>query len=212
MFWFKVSRDIFNLDEDVIFGIVYMPPENTRYSSNAVFAEIEADYLVFSSNYIYIHVSLLGDFNGRTSNDDDFILIYKNRHGDNFADFINDDLVTLDELGIPRNRNNLDKVKNGYENKLLEFCKGNSLFLLNGRVGENRHEGGLACKNLSTVDYCLCSVKLLKCVNNFRILDFSSLYSDIHSPLHITFLKKKFIENADYITDQNVVIEKEKKK
>jgi hypothetical protein len=27
--WFKVSRDIFNLDEDVIFGIVYMPPENT---------------------------------------------------------------------------------------------------------------------------------------------------------------------------------------
>jgi hypothetical protein len=111
-----------------------MPPENTRYSSNAAFAEIEAEYLVFSSNYIYIHVSLLGDFNGQTSNDDDFILIYKNRHGDNFADFINDDLVTLDELRIPKNRNNLDKVKNGYENKLLEFCKGNCLFLLNGRV------------------------------------------------------------------------------
>ena len=132
--WFKVSRDIFNLDEDVIFRIVYMPPENTRYSSNAAFAEIEAEYLVFSSNYIYIHVSLLGDFNGQTSNDDDFILIYKNRHGDNCADFINDDLVTLDELRIPKNKNNLDKVKNGYENKLLEFCKGNCLFLLNGRV------------------------------------------------------------------------------
>jgi hypothetical protein len=54
-------------------------------------------------------------------------------------------------------------------------------------------------------------VKLLKCVNNFRILEFSSLYSDIHSPLHITFSKKKFNENADYITDQKVVIEKEKK-
>ena len=57
----------------------------------------------------------------------------------------------------------------------------------------------------------LCSVKLLKCVNNFRILEFSSLYSDVHSPLHITFSKKKFIENTDYITDQNVVIEKEKR-
>jgi hypothetical protein len=54
-------------------------------------------------------------------------------------------------------------------------------------------------------------VKRLKCVNNFRILGFSSLYSDVHSPLHITFSKKKFIENADYITDQKVVIEKEKK-
>ena len=38
----------------------------------------------------------------------DFIHIDKNRHGDNFADFINDDLVTLDGLGIPRKRNNLD--------------------------------------------------------------------------------------------------------
>ena len=45
---------------------------------------------------------------------------------DNFVDFINDDLVTLDELGIPRKRNNLDKIKNGYGNKLLEFCKGNN--------------------------------------------------------------------------------------
>jgi len=27
VFWFKVSRDISNLDQDVIFGIVYVPPE-----------------------------------------------------------------------------------------------------------------------------------------------------------------------------------------
>jgi hypothetical protein len=105
----KVSQDVFNLDEDVILGIVYVPPKHIRYSSSAAFAE----YLVFSSNYNYI--SLLADFNGRTSNDDDFILINKTRHGDNCADFINDDLVTLDELGIPRKRNNLDKVRNGYE-------------------------------------------------------------------------------------------------
>jgi hypothetical protein len=206
--WFKASRDVFNYDEDVIFGIVYVPPENTRYSSNAAFAKMEAEYLVFSSNY---NISLLGNFNGQISNDDDFILIDTNRHGDNFVDFINNDLVTLDELGIPRKRNNLDKVTIGYGNKLLGFCKGNSLFLLNGRVGEDQREDRLTCKKLSTVDYFLCSVKLLKCANNFRILEFSSLYSDVHSPLHITFSKKKFIENTDYITDQNVVIEKDKR-
>ena len=54
-------------------------------------------------------------------------------------------------------------------------------------------------------------MKLLKCANNFRILEFSSLYSDVHSQLHITFSKKKLIENTDYITDQNVVIEKDKR-
>jgi hypothetical protein len=78
--------------------------------------------------------------------------------------------VPLDELGIPRKRNNLDKVRNGYGNKLLKSCKGNSLFLLNGTGGVDQREGRLTSKKLSTVDYCLCSVKLLKCVNNFRIL------------------------------------------
>ena len=53
-FWLKVSGDIFNLDEDVIFGIVYVPPENTRYTSSTAFTEIEAEYLVLSRNYNYL--------------------------------------------------------------------------------------------------------------------------------------------------------------
>ena len=121
----------------------------------------------------------MGDFNGRTSNDDDFIHLDKNRHGDDFIDFINDGLVTLDELEIPRKRKSMDKLKNGYRNKLLELCRGNSLFLLNGRVGEEQHEGRLTCKNSSTVDYCLCTVYLLKYINNFKIRDFSSLYPGV---------------------------------
>jgi hypothetical protein len=51
------------------------------------------------------------------------------------------------------------------------------LFLLNGRVGEDQHEGRLTCKNSSTVDYCLCTVYLLKYINNLKILHFSSIYS-----------------------------------
>jgi hypothetical protein len=101
----------------------------------------------------------------------------KNRHGDDFIDFINDDLVALDKLEIPRQRNSMDTVKNCYGNKLLELCRGNSLFLLNGRVGEDQHEGRLTCKNSSTVDYCLCTVYLLKYINNLKILHFSSIYS-----------------------------------
>ena len=89
--------------------------------------------------------------------------------------------MPLDELGIPRKRNNLDKVRNGYGNKLLKSCKGNSLFLLNGTGGVDQREGRLTSKKLSTVDYCLCSVKRFKWVNNFRILEFSSLNSDVRS-------------------------------
>jgi hypothetical protein len=66
----------------------------------------------------------------------------KNRRGDDFIDFINDGLVALDELEIPRQRKSMDKVKNWYGNKLLElytisFCfitisiQGNAIFFFN---------------------------------------------------------------------------------
>lgn len=101
------------------------------------FTEIEAKYLVCQETTTI--TSLLWDFNGRTSNDYDFIHLDKNRHGDDFIDLINDDIVTLDELEIPRKGKRMDNVKNGYGNKLFQLCRGNSLFLLDGRVGEDQH-------------------------------------------------------------------------
>lgn len=98
----------------------------------------------------------------------------------------------------------MDKVKNGYGNKLLELCRGNSLFWLNGRVGEDQHEGRLTCKNSSIVDYCLCTVYLLKCINHFKILDFSSLYSDVHSPIPIKFLKRELENDFNHIAGQTL--------
>jgi hypothetical protein len=50
VFWFKVSSDLVNLDQDIIFGIVYIPPENTVYSSQDAFREIENEYNNFSIN------------------------------------------------------------------------------------------------------------------------------------------------------------------
>ena len=69
----------------------------------------------------------------------------------------------FDELGIPWKRNNLDKIKNGYWNKLPEFCKENSIFLYNGRVGEDQHEGRLTFK-YSWLLFTVYTVSLLKCV------------------------------------------------
>jgi hypothetical protein len=54
VFWLKVSSDLVNLDQDIIFGIVYIPPENTVYSSQDAFIEIKNEYNNFSINYKYI--------------------------------------------------------------------------------------------------------------------------------------------------------------
>jgi hypothetical protein len=38
VFWFKISKELLGLDEDVIFGIVYIPPKYTVYSSIDAFS------------------------------------------------------------------------------------------------------------------------------------------------------------------------------
>ena len=69
--WFKIDKHIF--EHDILFEIVYIPPESSVYCTGDPFAEIEQEYLRFG--YSYEHVCLLGDFNSRTSNCDDFVII-----------------------------------------------------------------------------------------------------------------------------------------
>jgi hypothetical protein len=47
--------------------------------------------------------------------------------------------------------------KNKFDNLLLNFCKGNSMFTVNGRVGNNTNIGRFTCRNASVVDYCITS-------------------------------------------------------
>ena len=58
--WFKVSSKLFNLNDDLIFGIVYIPPEGSSYLSTDAFDQVENEYRVLSQNYKYI--CLLVDF------------------------------------------------------------------------------------------------------------------------------------------------------
>ena len=71
-FWFKIWKELPGLDEDVIVGIVYIPPEYTVYSSIDAFSEIENEYLTLQRNYKYIVLN--GYFNGRTANEPYFYI------------------------------------------------------------------------------------------------------------------------------------------
>jgi hypothetical protein len=51
VFWFRISRELLGLDEDVVCGIVYIPPEYTVYSSVDAFSELENEYLALQRNY-----------------------------------------------------------------------------------------------------------------------------------------------------------------
>jgi hypothetical protein len=43
-------------------------------------------------------------------------------------------------------------MKNGYGKKLLDFCKGNNLFIVNGRIGDDRNKGKAFSKAEHDID------------------------------------------------------------
>ncbi|VDI59724.1 Hypothetical predicted protein [Mytilus galloprovincialis] len=55
---------------------------------------------------------------------------------------------------------------------------------MNGRIG-NDEVGKPTSKNTSVVDYAISTADVLYLVENFDVLPFSSLYSDIHCPLEL---------------------------
>ncbi|CAG2186247.1 unnamed protein product [Mytilus edulis] len=91
---------------------------------------------------------------------------------------------TQDKLGIQRKRHSTDLNVNTYGRKLIQFCKNNNMYIMNGRIG-NDEVGKPTSKNTSVVDYAISTADVLYLVENFDVLPFSSLYSDIHCPLEL---------------------------
>ena len=54
VFWFKISGNYLKLDEDLLVGNIYIPPENSIYTVQEVFNELEQEYLNLCSTYKYI--------------------------------------------------------------------------------------------------------------------------------------------------------------
>ena len=133
----------------------------TKYSSEDAFSELQQEYLSFSNKSKYI--CLLGDFNARTATHTNCVDLIKNRHVDDYiTDFVDNFTNVLNDLKMPLNRISMDKFKNKLGILLLIFCKGNSMFIVNGRVGNDKNIGRFTCRNASVVDYCITSPELLK--------------------------------------------------
>ena len=204
--WFNVKNLFFHVL--VLFGAVYIPPENSSYSSINMFDDLEEDIINFSANNIY-KLCLLGDFNAHTSNYQDFICV--NEH---ICDTFNLDDVTkqmlnkslLEDIGIITLRYSEDKCKvNNYGKRLLSLCKSLDIHFANGRLGKDNKVGSVTCKNTSVVDYCLLSQELFTHVINFEVLPFDPLLSDVHSALGVEFIIKPLRMTANIIAVTNLI-------
>ena len=133
------------------------------------------------------NVIVIGDFNARTSDKDDFIT----------NDVIQNDILrevseilTYETDTVLPTRVNPDKTVNEYGRKLLSLCKSSGLRILNGRHnhGLDRAYSFIGARGLSVVDYCISTPNVFHLIEKFIISNFTT-FSD-HAPLHLQFKTK----------------------
>ena len=197
--WFSISKQLLLTDEDLICGVVYVPPIGSKYAQPDPYLEIqnEFDQICLNSK----HVLLFGDFNARTSRLADY------SEGDKFIfEMLGDESLHMEREETFRNfekcnisleRNSADTKTNAYGYQLINFCKNNNVFILNGRL---EHSGPkLTCKNSSTVDYFVSTSFNFDIFSSITTHEFDSLLSDAHCPVSLTLTPIKTQINGEPI-------------
>ena len=100
-------------------------------------------------------------------------------------------------------RTTRDSIFNNEGKILLEICKSNNLFILNGRCGKDKEMGAFTFKNTSTIDYSIFSTESLKFVADFDIKELVALYSDGHSLLNTTLKFRNLVIEKPLQTKRN---------
>ena len=78
--WVNISNVAFDLQNDIILGCVYVPPEGSKYSNSESFDEIEKELIALSKDS-NIYSAIVGDFNAKTGTLNDFIIPDETRGG-----------------------------------------------------------------------------------------------------------------------------------
>ena len=167
------------LEHYTLFFSVYFEPESSRYFNKNAYDEFQS--ITCSLNFNSF--CLLGDFNSRTGELSDIL------GTTTFSDNSFEDILHFD---IPE-RKSKDKITNNMGHELLSFCKVNQFVICNGRIGQDASLGELTCKNASVVDYVIISQNLLSNIYDFKIDGFDELFSDVHCPVVVKFLKKEIV-------------------
>lgn len=198
--WVKIDSSIFGTDKNVLLGNIYIPPENTKYSCLDAFNEIESEMFQLSEHSDLI--GLLGDINAKTGKlldyvetDKSLLTIFDLQDDVDLINYMYD-YENIVKAGASLSRNsNCTGRPNTYGHMLLDFCRKNNIYIVNGRVGKDKLIGECTCQDVSMIDYFLSSSKLFFHILDFEIKNFTPTLSDVHSQLHIS-LKIPKKENA----------------
>ena len=173
MLWLKLNKNYFRSPKDIYVGVTYLSPANSSYVQRQdidLFGLVENEVVKYAA---LGDIMLMGDFNARTGNGNDYI---ENDRSDMFIPL--PDMYIQDAPMAPRHCH--DSVMNGYGRKLLELCRCTGLRLLNGRkLGDTL--GRFTCHEYggnSTIDYILSNLNLYDKVQYFKVNEWHGHLSD----------------------------------
>ena len=185
LYWFKISNKLTNFGSETLCGVIYVPPENTRYAAVDPFTDIQSELESLRSDYNQI--LLLGDLNTRTGKLKDYIEPYhfllQELGLDALENSFDTELECFEKANVSIERKVTDTNTNNFGYKLVDFCKSNSLYLLNGRIGRDRITGKNTCRGASCVDYFISNSELFQYARDLFIDDYCQLFSDVHNPV-----------------------------
>ena len=179
MAWYRIDKTITGLTKHLLLGVVYIPPEGSKYTNVSAFEECEFELLELLSCNDAL-VCMCGDFNARTGNLCD--LVENNVFNDFGSDSVTGGLSTIMKNHYERKNN--DKHCNKYGPLLTDLCKTANVLIVNGRM-PHYSSGNPTFKNISTIDYFLCCPMLFQHINNFIVHDGNPSFSDGHSVLEM---------------------------
>lgn len=99
---------------------------------------------------------------------------------DNTSSFF-DKTDILENLNVPLQRISKDTKTNNTGYWLIDTCKRNNLFIVNGRFGKDKGIGAMTFRDKSVIDYTLCTAEVFQVLNDFEIVELDSLFSDGHA-------------------------------
>jgi hypothetical protein len=188
--WLKIRKSLFrNLDQDFVIGTIYIPPEQSKFFNEDEIFDLQNE--IFTKCTEFTNILTIGDFNGYTANNpdyadcDEFLL----KQLDYDYEIIQSMNVTeiLSKYDLPVERFSKDKKQNRVGNVILDICKNNNMFIVNGRVDPDRSESGeFTFKQTSVIDYAIVTLPILRMCSYFHVEDVDDLFSDGHSVLSLT--------------------------
>ena len=166
-----LKKDFFNLQEDTLVWFTYASPASSPYTKGRdnVLTKLETLMAAHGNHQI-----IMGDLNGRTATDADYIYEGYDSHSP-----VQD--IGHYALDSPLQRNNMDKHPADSHGKMfLNICKNLQVRILNGRSPGDRW--GVPTRypvhkkeKPSVIDYGACSTGVLPRVNSFFILPYTIL-------------------------------------